>query len=226
MRAFISPNPVHPTFSGSLSGLLAAIGLTVCAFQPFSALAQVITTGDVRQHNQAADAQFGQFTGCSSSSVFVQASDVQQRGSIFAPANTSNAFVSIFQFDFCGPQPIFRSVSASTVLPDDGFVLNGNLDSATLKATLSGFDFTSGRNVVIAVDLQWKGANEVGVARSRTRFESETGSGKQKQQFIGTSRPMTASGSVTIDGDNITPNESTIASVRDEESRNNFTFQQ
>jgi len=224
MRTHIFPNPVPLKPGKRPARSLALISMAVGTFLASPVLAQIITTGDVRQHTQTAGAQFNQFDACSSSFVSVNATDVEQRGSIFATPKASNAFINIFQFSFCEPFS-FRNVFASVALGDDDFILAGNLDSATLKATLRGFD-SLGRTVDVVVDLQWKGANETGVVRTRSRFESESGSGKNKTQSIVVSRPMTATGSVTVEGENFTPRDSSFADVRDDESRNNFTFQQ
>lgn len=207
---------------------LAATALLLATFSGLSpsAFGDQSISSEFRFLEKAADANFFSFDSCLIRSVFVRAADSEQRStSAGMPQRFSTVFFSIFEFNVCTPAP-FVSLSGAATLGEQDFEIQGNLDRATLSATVQVFDFSTGGLIPVTLDLQWQGADESVLGKSRSRFESEFGQSANRFRAENLSRAVQATGSVIAIGRNFTADESSFAQISQSENRSAFQFQQ
>lgn len=158
---------------------------------------------DTRYKGRIAEAGFFSVKGCVGTEVFVSAQDPRKRmGSSSTP---SEASVSIFKYDACGPepgpgapgesdgQPLMAAFGMARLAEDD-FVIDKKLCTASLDARVRMRDEVSGDSLVANIDLSWRATGDLAHFKESSSFET-TGfsfSGRVK----GKSRPARASGSV------------------------------
>jgi len=141
-------------------------------------------------------------TGCveTLASVFAISDRTQTMG---RPEATPTAFVSLFQADNC-TFTLLVSAFGSADLSAATFQIKQNLDSATLNTSIDVFDFVSGTTFPVDISLIWTGTGGLTVSKFHniTRMPGL----QENSTFTGTSRPATASGSMTSLWTNFAPN--------------------
>lgn len=90
-------------------------------------------------------------------------------------------------------------------------MLDRTLTAARLRATVPTVDIISNTEVLVEVDLTWTGTGELSSASQRERFTSP---GLLETDWLKRAfREATAAGTVVVEGENLTPNESDLAQV-------------
>jgi hypothetical protein len=125
-------------------------------------------------------------------------------------SSTAAVLIDLFQFDFCTDTPLL-SASGSAELTDSDFQVAGNLDSATLHATVPMFDNVSGTAFDLTVDLTWTSTSSLGHQSShiKVNFQGCHVNLKNNSAF----RFAEASGTVSDGTTNFTPSPSTQATI-------------
>lgn len=174
------------------------------------------------QSIDASAADVFKFRGHSASAFFSSIDPsgcINTGGSVFAfedishsppgPGSSSAALlIDIFQHDFCTDTPLL-SASGSAELAD--FQVAGNLDSATVRATVPMFDSVSGTAFAVTVDLTWTSTSSLGHQSSQYKqnFQGCHVNLKNNSAF----RYAEASGTVSDGTTNFTPLPSTQGTI-------------
>jgi hypothetical protein len=155
----------------------------------------------VRFHGRGAQAFFDSGSECVFTSVQIQASLGSFKEGSGAPSRDPAAEVFIDRYDYC-TETFLSSIHG---LSTDGVALqvDNPLTAASLQVTIPGVDFVTGADVVVQVDLDWTSTGTLLKTSGKTR-EVILG-GMLITHFIGTRRGATASGTVSLDGVNLTP---------------------
>jgi hypothetical protein len=156
-------------------------------------------------HGDVAEAGFSSFdaSGCLRTDVIIFALD----GRIIGPDERdlrSVVVIDIFQTDVCAGDTLVFFFSSSEPLAADEFQVKDRLRTATLDATVEGFEFISGTSLTIDIHVTWTG--EGPISRLKERFQTSNGPGNffmEWRDFV--SRHATASGTVTDGTTNFTP---------------------
>ena len=122
---------------------------------------------------QGADAFFSTTdpSGCIFTDVFVFASEEVFQNPPGPRSASSATSLFISQYDACtGTQLLAADGFASLADPD--FQVLGKLNSATLTATVSMFDFVSGTSFDVDVNLAWTGAGPLSRQNGNSHFHS------------------------------------------------------
>ena len=197
--------------------LLVSISLAVLV------LPTIVWAGDIfKFRGETADAFFFSEDGegiQTFASVF--ASEGVSQSPPGRPGRSSEAFVSIFRFDPnapCDPDcppPLLDAFGFAT-LDDSAFDTSGNLESASLAATVEVFDFVSGNSFPVTIDLDWDGTGDLGRGNSHSTFK--TPGCQFNSRFQGSFRSAVATGSVSAGTTNFTQDEpsegASISSVK------------
>jgi hypothetical protein len=142
-----------------------------------------------------ASSYFPSTTGCIETVVFVTAFD----------DSTNDTFVSvdISQNDICNEQLLFGASGLSSIAAQD-FEFSPNLSSARLSTSVPVHDVVSDADFDAIIDLVWMrttGAVNRGVSHSNILFEGCRRIVHANGKWV----PTEASGSVTVEGTNYTP---------------------
>jgi hypothetical protein len=175
------------------------------------ARATATTTSHVRFKDLGADATFrrSDATFCIETEVVVLGGERTAKELPGKPQTGPLAIVQVSQFDFCTGE-LLRAIFASA--EDATFQAEpAKLTAASLQATIPGFDFVHDTDVQVEVDLAWTGTGELGSVAST--FRSKQPGSFINQQFKGTVRPAAASGTVTVEGENLIPNTAESAEI-------------
>ncbi len=114
---------------------------------------------------------------------------------------------NLFQFNYC----TFESVSAFGETDDVVFDADQRLKEARLQTTIRAFDSISNTDVLVEVDLTWRGTGDLSSVSQRQRFRVP--GQMETTWFKGVFREAAATGTVIVDGENLTPNESDFALI-------------
>ena len=160
---------------------------------------------------QFAEAGFSSFdeTGCIETHVLVFAHDgkVKQDG---GPEVESMAIVSINQSNRC-TQELVLSAGGIATLPPDDFVIDKQLNQATLTTTIVVEDFNTGTTFPVDVNVTWTGVGETSTVKEH--FLTKEPGFKVNFRLMGTFREAEASGTVTGLGINFTPEPAFFADM-------------
>ncbi len=189
--------------------LLTIVVLFVALVLPYRSAAAPGQTFHFKLKGQTANASFDSFEGCVETSASVTATSNRIK-TVGRPETTPSAFVSLFQFDNCSFTTLLSAFGFAD-LPPGAFEVKGNLISATLDASIDVFDFVSNTTFPVDVSLSWTGTGAVSV--SRFHGITRTPGFRENSTFTGSSRPATASGSVTALGMNFSPNPAVFADL-------------
>jgi len=149
----------------------------------------------------AAGAFFDSVAGCVETSAAITAVNNRIK-TVGPPGTTPSAFVSLMQFDNCSFTTLL-SAFGSTDLPPGAFQIKKDLTTATLNTSIDVFDEVSNTTFPVDISVSWTGTGTVTVSLSHNIF---TAPGfRENFMSTGTSRPATASGSVTALGTNFSP---------------------
>ena len=148
-------------------------------------------------------------TGCIETFVYVAGQDgkVKQDGK---PVVESIAILNIIQFNFCTGETLLDAFGIATLAPDD-FVIDKQLNEATLNTTMVVDEFLTGTTFPVDINVSWTG---VGPATTvKDRFKIREPGFKLNSRFMGTFRLAEASGTVSGLGMNFTPEPAFFAQM-------------
>jgi hypothetical protein len=178
--------------------------LLVSLSQPIAALAAEST----QYSGMGADAYFSYMDGCISTDTFVQGLDFQYKKPPGEPQ--SYVYLTVSQYNSCTGESIMY-VEGFTWVSESDFQVSQKQDTATLTATVTGYDWVSQSNVELYVDLTWTA--EGPVTRMKTTNHYKFPGCHIHEKFIQLTRTGVASGSVSDGEMNFTAEPSWSASV-------------
>jgi hypothetical protein len=204
--------------AASLLLLAAAVLLLV-----LSAPAQAVTLELHHGKTESADADFFSTSGCIDTGAFVAADDIlvgtdQRLGvkQVSVPKDqAADVFLGIFRFDHCTNTDLTDAFEPAIPIPGADFQIADDLSSASLNTTVTVHDFVTDTDLSAAVDVNWT-ATGAATREGGVGFK-ETFPGRDP--FIirigdtGTRRDAQAAGSVTVGGENFTPDPTVEASL-------------
>ena len=94
---------------------------------------------------------------------------------------------------------------------DAAFDADNSLNEARVRATIPTVDFIRNAEVLVEVELTWTGSGELFSTSQRERFRVP--GQMETTWFKGAFREAAATGTVVVEGENLTPNESDFAQV-------------
>ena len=127
------------------------------------------------------------------------------------PQSVSEILVGISRLNNCTFE-FFLEASGIATLPPEAFVVH-QLDSATLNTTVEVCDSISGNCFPVSISLSWTGTGSV--IKDKSKSSTNFGKCKIQSSFNGTFRDAVATGSITGQGTNFTPNASDFAQLAD-----------
>jgi hypothetical protein len=150
-------------------------------------------------------------TGCIETAASVQAVQGDIKTQPGGPEASSMAFVSIFQADNCN-NTLLIGAFGSADLSAGAFQIDKKLTAATLTMSVQVSDVVSGTTFTADVTMTWA---ETGEAPSvlKDHFIFRAPGFRVNSTFSETSRPATASGTVTALGTNFTPSPAVSADL-------------
>jgi hypothetical protein len=169
---------------------------------PVSAAA-IGTAGNVTKSKFQGDSAFASFSStdptdpCIQTSAFVSATEGRLKEGQGKPELVSEVFVSIFQFNTCTGE-VFLDAFGSAQLSPEAFAVEGQLDAATLTATVEVCDFITGGCFPVDVQLTWSATGPV--VKDKSKFQSTSPGCKFKFDFMGNFRDAVATGTITGGG--------------------------
>jgi hypothetical protein len=155
-----------------------------------------------------AAAEFFSEIGCISSTVtVVMADEASHETHAGSPTSGPFLFAQITQYDLCAGE----YVSDVVVNAEQGvtFAVSGSLSTATLQATTTSVDFIGGEEVQVAFDLSWMSSGD----RFTNTEKTFSKPGGLTFSFRGTGYDATVSGTVALDGVNVTPEPATSGQI-------------
>lgn len=198
--------------------LLPALALVVALVVAIAAAAPSAHAVE-RQHGvyrgRSVDATFTSTDGCLTTEVgvFGLANTIQWLPG--TPYEDANLWVNVTQHDTCTGQ---RTLYAFGYASGASVSVKPSLGGAAVSATVEAYDWVSFSWITLGVDVVWEAVD----GRVREGFhETEHGDGYVAfYHSVGTYRPATASGSVLLQGTNLTPaatGDAAIASTQEGE---------
>ena len=184
--------------------LLVILTLALATFSQYSAAS---AGGVFKSRGKGASAIFSSVdaSGCVFTDVFVNPNE----GFFQAPpgpgGTSSGVLLAISQYDACAGVQLLAAEGFAP-LGDPDFQVFGNLESATLNATVNVFDFVTGTSFDVFVSLTWTATGPVNRQSSHSHFDSP--GCKVNSRFIGSFRGAVATGSVSDGSTNYTPEPS------------------
>jgi len=179
-------------------------GLAVLVIS-ITALATPAMVGAVNRINLSglsASANFSSTDGCIYTYAYVSASTEVNRQTSDQTQTTTTGFLTVSKSDVCQYLPLLEGNGSST-LGDADFQVGKRLDTATLKTTITVYDWVSDSYFDIDVDLTWTATGDAG--RSMV-IEHDAQAGLIFQQkMTGTGRIADAAGTVSDGTTNFSP---------------------
>jgi hypothetical protein len=137
-------------------------------------------------------------SNCIGTSVFVQFGEASTKNPPDPGEHVSIAAVYISQYDFCtGVQLVSVSNQGDFPSPANAGQVEKHLNSATLNATIQGFDYLNNLDVDVDVHLNWTSTNDPPF-RSNGHFHFQSPGLIFSSHSTSTSRAADVSGSVSI----------------------------
>ena len=188
----------------AMKGLAVVAMLLVSFSQPSAARAAEST----QYSGMGADAYFSNVDGCINTDTFVQGLDYQYKKPSGEPQ--SYVYLTVSQYNSCTGESMMY-VEAFGWVSESDFQVSPKQDTATLTATVTGYDWVSQSNVELSVDLTWTA--EGPVTRTKTNEHYKFPGCHITEKFTQLTRTGVAYGSVSDGGMNFTPEPSWSASV-------------
>jgi hypothetical protein len=180
---------------------------------PPRAAVRALTTDQSRFQLREVGAAAGFFsidpTGCVGTDVFVFGAERRLKSSPGKPTEGPLAVVQVFQIDFCSGT-LLRDVVGVTEDASLG-VDRAKLAEARLQATITGTDFITDTEVQVEVDVTWAGTGDLAFSSQQARFRQP--GFLLRFSFKGSFREATASGTVSLTGENLTPEPAFFADL-------------
>jgi len=185
--------------------VVAVLAMLLVSFsQPIAALA----AESIQYSGMGADAYFSNIDGCINTDTFVQGLDFQYKKPSSEPE--SYVYLTISQYNSCTGESILY-VEGLTWVSESDFQVSEKQDTATLTATVTGYDEVSQSNVELYVDLTWTA--EGPVTRMKTNNHYKFPGCHINEKFTQLTRTGVAYGSVSDGEMNFTPQPSWSASI-------------
>ena len=185
--------------------VVAVLAMLLVSFsQPIAALA----AESIQYSGMGADAYFSDTDGCINTDTFVQGLDFQYKKPSGEPQ--SYVFLTVSQYNSCTGESILY-VEAFGWVSESDFQVSPKQDTATLTATVTGYDWVSQSNVELSVDLTWTA--EGPATRMKTNNHYKFPGCHINEKFTQLTRTGVASGGVSDGEMNFTPQPSWSASV-------------
>ena len=178
--------------------------LLVSVSQPIAALA----AESIQYSGMGANAYFSQIDGCINTDTFVQGLDSQYKKPSGEPQ--SYVYLTVSQYNSCTGEGLMY-VEAFGWVSESDFQVSEKQDTATLTATVTGYDWVSQSNVELSVDLSWTA--EGPVTRMKTNNHYKFPGCHINEKFTQMTRTGVAYGSVSDGEMNFTPQPSWSASI-------------
>jgi hypothetical protein len=212
---------MHPTLVAVISLPLLVVGCNDESSPPSGphtepppqTAARALTTEQFRFQLREVGAQAGFFssdpTGCVVTDVSIFGAEQRLKASPGEPTDGPVAFVSVFEIDFCS-NTVLRDVFGLT--QDASLEADRNkLGEARLQATITGTDFVTDTEVQVEVDVTWTGTGDLTFQSSQNRVRQP--GFLARSSFKGTSRVATASGTISLAGENLAPDTAGFADI-------------
>ena len=184
---------------------VAVFAMLLASFsQPIAARAAEST----QYSGMGADAYFSQIDGCINTDAFVQGLDFQYKKPPAEPQ--SYVYLTVSRYNNCTGEPILY-VEAFGWVSESDFQVSQKQDTATLTATVTGYDWVSQSNVELSVDLTWTA--EGPFTRTKTNNHYKFPGCHINEKFTQMTRTGVASGSVSDGETNFTSEPSWSASI-------------
>ena len=184
--------------------LVAVLAMLLVISQPIAALA----AESIQYSGMGADAYFSSIDGCINTDTFVQGLDFQYKKPSAEPQ--SYVYLTVSQYNSCTGESIMY-VEGFTWVSEPDFQVSQKQNTATLTATVTGYDWVSQSNVELYVDLAWTA--EGPVTRRKTNDHYKFPGCHIHEKFTQLTRTGVAYGSVSDGEMNFTPGPAWSASV-------------
>ena len=184
---------------GRFAVVVLSVALMLLAL-PIAAQAAEVFRSQFR--GQFASASFYQDDGCVFTNVYVAAGDGRVQAGPGQPEVNSAASLYIDQYDYCTATSLLSGYGFAS-LDAEAFQANQGLNSATLDATIWVYSWPSDESVPVDVHLTWAGAGSI--TRSSSHYRSTSRDFTYNTRYRATSRAAEATGTVVLDGMNLTP---------------------
>lgn len=166
-----------------------------------------------RIQGDTASAEFFSYdaSGCISTNVFVFVSESRQHNQPGAPVDGGQVFADISRYDEChGFAPVEFLFGDAQIAPEE-FQTSGNAQSASFHKTLVMSSFLTGSSTPVTFDLTWTGNGDPTTSHTHQVYSSP--GLRFSASLHGTSRPATATGSISDGTSQFAPEPSTFASL-------------
>ena len=152
---------------------------------------------------QNASAYFSKYDNCSFSSISVYAFTSRTKDNPGAPTEQMGADLYYYNYNYCNGT--YSSGYGSS--PNANFTINNNLNSASLTGTFSVYDYSSGTNKTVDVNLNWTGTDDYS-SNSKNNNTYQTPTSIIRYSFKGDFRQAQVLGSAILDGTDLIANTS------------------
>lgn len=169
--------------------------------------AMATTTDRYQLKGEGASASFDRYDNCNSTSVYVSAYNNITKNSPGAPNSQMGADLYYYSYNWC--TETYSSGYGSS--PNANFIIDNQLNSATLRATFAVYDYPSQTTKTAVVDLTWTGVGEKSSGKSNSTYQTPTV--LNRSRYNGESRDAQVAGTVTLDGTNLIANLSSYGSL-------------
>jgi hypothetical protein len=149
---------------------------------------------------ESAYAYFTNTAGCLATSAFVIVKEQRTKDGPGQPETTSSVELFLHQHNHCSGELDLVDAYSLATLSADAFQVKGNVDFATLNATVTVYDETLHTELPVDISLTWTGAGEL--ERERHKFHITEGACKYQSHAKGDVRPALATGTIIMEGTN------------------------
>lgn len=146
---------------------------------------------------ESAYGSFYQYDNCSYTGLHASAYGGISRNEPGAPTAQTQAYLSYYSYNFCTGS----YSSGSGFSSDVNFSSSPSLNSASLSGAIPVYDYSTGSERTVNVDLKWVGTGDI--ARGRNSYHYQSPSYSSISRSTGSYRDAAISGSVTLDGTNL-----------------------
>jgi hypothetical protein len=199
---------------------LALLALVVTAILPSPAHAEGVMT---RFKGISASLSFSNVdsTGCINTYVDVSVYESQYRSTEQGASSYSNAYVSVYRYDSC-QYVYFDELYGSITLANGAFDTRGKLQMDRLVTSGVLYDYWTGSEVPVALDLTWTGTGDVtrGSYNSRGSYPNY----RYSTHSVGSNRLATVSGTVVVGDTTLSPDASAWASLSDSQTGSTYNW--
>ncbi len=146
---------------------------------------------------------------CIATHVYVSAFDGRISYDPGQPAVDSFAYLSISRYNSCTGEWL-GSLDAHGPLAADAFQVDRRLNTATLRTTLTAYDWSSGTEQLLNVNVSWTADGEL--IRSRSSWGYSSPGFRVNGHYVGSERPAGLAGTIS-NGSDLTLNLSGAGSI-------------